>query len=282
MPPRRPTSGLENHLNELRRLAETISGEIKDVEAGAKKRNRHAIESVVEQLLQASSKLDSVRRPKKIFDPTHPDTAGRIVALTLVAQEKHPLARVPEFYGSGVYAIYYRGNFAPYAQLAASDHPIYVGKADPAIATAKDAVTQGSKLSSRLKEHAKSIAKATSTLRIEDFECRFLFVQSGFQESAERFLIDFFKPIWNKETKVCFGIGKHGDSPETRKNKRSPWDTMHSGRSWSDGTSEDQKSRAAIVSKIDQHLALYPPYKDIHKIFDHFIGDMKQLDAFAE
>lgn len=39
--------------------------------------------------------------------------------------------------------------------------------------------------------------------------------------------------------KVCYGFGKHGDSAGTRKNERSPWDTIHPGRPWA--TSEQNK-----------------------------------------
>ena len=51
------------------------------------------------------------------------------------------------------------------------DHPIYIGKADPDNQAAKDAVSQGTKLSARLNEHARSIRKASTTLNIDDFEC---------------------------------------------------------------------------------------------------------------
>lgn len=181
--------------------------------------------------------------------------------------------------GAGVYAIYYKGDFAPYAPLSGTDHPIYVGKADPDNQAAKDAVSQGTKLSGRLKEHAKSIRKATSTLSIEDFECRFLIVQTGFQKSAEDYLINFFKPIWNSETKICFGLGKHGDSSETRGNKRSPWDTMHPGREWADASTENQKAPELILQQIAAHLDAHPPYADIHAIFDQFLTDMRQLNT---
>jgi hypothetical protein len=271
----------EDHLNELRCLAEKISAEIEAVEPSKKKKRRLALDSVIQCLTKSSEQLDSIRRPRMVFDPTHPDTAGRIVALMLVAQDKHPLVNIPDFYGSGVYAIYYRGDFAPYSRIAARDHPIYVGKADPIVPTAKDPIAQGTKLSDRLKEHAKNIQKATSTLCIEDFDCRFLFVQSGFQQSAERYLINFFKPIWNSETGICFGLGKHGDSSSTRANKRSPWDTIHPGRPWAEGSLGNQKSHSMILKEIEEHFVKYPPYTDIHTLFNHFIDEIKQLDALG-
>jgi hypothetical protein len=276
---RRPATQLETLLAELRTLAERIAAAEAGTDARATKRARLALDQVTQQLASVAANLDPVLRPASIFDPTDPNTAGRVVALTLVAQARHPLSAIPDFYGAGVYAIYYKGDFAPYAPLSGTDHPIYVGKADPDNQAAKDAVSQGTKLSGRLNEHAKSIRKATSTLSIEDFECRFLIVQTGFQKSAEDYLINFFKPIWNSETKICFGLGKHGDSSETRGNKRSPWDTLHPGREWADSSTENQKAPELILQQIASHLVEHPPYTDIHSIFDQFITDMRQLST---
>lgn len=274
---RRPATEIETLLAELRTLAERIAYAEAGTDARATKRVRLALDQVTQQLASVAANLDPVLRPASIFDPTDPNTAGRVVALTLVAQARHPLSAIPDFYGAGVYAIYYKGDFAPYEPLSGTDHPIYVGKADPDNQAAKDAVSQGTKLSGRLNEHAKSIRRAIGTLSIEDFECRFLIVQTGFQKSAEDYLINFFKPIWNSETKICFGLGKHGDSSETRGNKRSPWDTLHPGREWADASTENQKAPELILQQIAAHLAANPPYADIHAIFDQFIADMRQL-----
>lgn len=272
-------SPLASLLSELRTLTERISVAETGDDARAIKRIRVGFEQVTSQLRKVTTKLDPILRPESIFDPTDPNTSGRVVALTLVAQTKHPLAKIPEFYGAGVYAIYYKGDFTPYAQLKNRDHPIYIGKADPDNQAAKDAVSQGTKLSARLNEHARSIRKAFTTLDISDFECRFLIVQTGFQKSAEDYLINFFKPIWNSETKICFGLGKHGDSSETRVNKRSPWDTMHPGREWADATAENQKTLETIVEQIGDHLSTHRPYADIHEIFERFTEDMHQLTS---
>ncbi|MDQ1815485.1 Eco29kI family restriction endonuclease [Massilia sp. CCM 9210] len=271
------TSAINAMLAELDALTRRIKSV--DVSANPKvvKKIRQDLENASIQLSKAANGLDPILRPDKIFDPSDPNTAGRMVALTLVAQQRHPLARIPDFYGAGIYAIYYNGEFPPYASLTRREHPIYVGKADPDNPSAKDAIRQGAKLSVRLNEHARNIRKAHTTLAIEDFECRFLIVQTGFQKSAEDYLINFFQPIWNSETKICFGLGKHGDSSDTRGNKRSPWDTMHPGREWANRTTEDQKPQHLIVEQIETHLRSRPPYGDIHEIFDHFMEHMRQL-----
>ena len=269
---------LETMLAELQDLASRIANVDAGTDARSVKKIRLELEKAVSEIKATTERLDPVWRPESIFDPSDPSTAGRVVALTMVAQERHSLAAIPEFYGAGVYAIYYRGDFLPYLPLKDKDHPIYVGKADPDRQGAKDAVTQGTKLSARLNEHARSIRKATTTLKIEDFECRFLIVQSGYQKSAEDYLINFFKPIWNSETKICFGLGKHGDSSDTRVNKRSPWDTLHPGREWADRTFENQKSPEVINEQIAGHLVIYTPYTDVHQIFERIMADMRQIN----
>ncbi len=266
-------------LEELNSLTDRILSAEVDGDLRSVKKARHSIEQTTARLARVATSLDPILRPDSIFDPTDPNTAGRVVALTLVAQQRHSLAHIPDFYGAGVYAIYYTGDFAPYALLKGKDHPLYVGKADPDNPAAKDAIKQGTKLSSRLREHAKSIRKARTTLSIADFECRFLIVQTGFQKSAEDYLINFFKPIWNSETKICFGLGKHGDSSDTRANKRSPWDTLHPGRAWADSTTENQKAAEFILEQISAHLALHDPFNDIQEIFAHFMEDMSQLST---
>lgn len=249
------------------------------MDARALKKLREEIEGLAHELQATTARLDPILRPDSIFDPTDPTTAGRVVALTLVAQARHPLRAIPEFYGAGVYAIYYRGAYEHYRPLSGTDHPIYVGKADPGTPAAKHAMAQGVKLSGRLSEHRKSIGKAVTTLNIDDFDCRFLIVQSGFQKSAEDYLINMFTPIWNSETRICFGLGKHGDSSDTRGNKRSPWDTLHPGRAWADASSEDQKPAGLIAEQIMEHFARHRPYNSVREILDKFMVDMRQLNA---
>lgn len=273
-----PTTEFEALLAELHTLTQRLTKTEVGENVRTIKKARHALEDITERLTDISTALDPIRRPTSIFDPTDPSTAGRIVALTLVAQDRHPLAAVPSFYGAGVYAIYYKGKFEPYQVLSGTEHPIYVGKADPDASAAKDAVSQGPKVSLRLQEHAKNIRKADTTLSIEDFECRFLIVQTGFQKSAEDYLIKFFKPIWNSETKICFGLGKHGDSSSTRANKRSPWDTLHPGREWANSSEQDQKPYELILDQIANHFVKNPAYKDAVQIYDHFMADMRQLN----
>ena len=50
---------------------------------------------------------------------------------------------------SGVYALYYSGDFEGYAAISGKEHPIYVGKADPRDPTSQTAMDQGDRLSRR-------------------------------------------------------------------------------------------------------------------------------------
>jgi hypothetical protein len=195
----------------------------------------------------------------------------------MIAQARRPLANVDRFYGSGVYAIYYSGKFPAYEAISGREHPIYVGKAEPADRESKTAVEQGDRLSGRLNEHRKNIAKAERTLRLEDFEYRALVVRTGLQSSAEGYLIDLFKPIWNNEVGICYGFGKHGDAPETRANLRSPWDTLHHGRDWAHRDPKMRDARAAerIMEDIARHLAEHPPLRSIDEILRRFLEEMR-------
>jgi hypothetical protein len=273
--------------NDRRRLIEQLAILAAELEATspsegqAAKRFREEIGEEVRRLERAVARLDPILRPRSLFDPGDPRTAGRIVALSMIAQPRHALASLPSFYGAGVYALYYNGPYDAYSRLSRTEQPIYVGKADPKISGAKDAISQGVSLYGRLNEHRRNIMRATSTLAIEDFECRFLIVQSGYQSAAENYLINFFKPIWNSETKICFGLGKHGDSADTRANKRSPWDTLHPGRTWAAPLLEDQKPAVQICEEIDEHLRIFPPHPTREKILEDFMGDLGQL-SFTE
>lgn len=77
---------------------------------------------------------------------------------------------------------------------------------------------QSDRLCRRLSEHRKNIRKAANTLDIADFEFRSLVVQSGWETPAEDYLIHLFRPIWNKETGILYGLDKHGDNAKTRAN----------------------------------------------------------------
>lgn len=270
--------GEESLLERLRELADQLAATATSLSGRRATLVRREIGVVVEELARVMVGLDPVKEPESVFDPANPRTVGRFVGIALVAQDRHPLASVPSFYGSGVYALYYDGPFETYAPVVGTENPIYVGKADPANPAAKTPREQEQRLSGRLKDHARTIRKATSSLDIEQFSCRYLVVQSGWQTAAEDYLINLFKPIWNDEIGICYGIGKHGDDPGTRGNLRSPWDTFHPGRDWAhrDQNIRDARPRDQIVSEISAHYKLHPPFASVESVLKQFFDDLKQ------
>lgn len=129
----------------------------------------------------------------------------------------------------------------------------------------------------RLRDHRKSIGLATSTLNINDFEFRSLVIQSGWETAAEDYLIHLFHPIWNSETEILYGLGKHGDDPNTRANKRSPWDTLHPGRAWAVGSKEDAKSPMKIDQELTAHFAQHPSFQTINDVLKSFVEELRQV-----
>lgn len=269
-PSKMASEELQFRLNELLKTAKTGS-----LSNPKRKALELEIKSIIQGLNSALDSLDPIKQPASIFDPSNPKIIGRFVALALVAQDKKLLVEVPRFYGSGVYAIYYTGKFDLYASLAKSETPIYVGQAAPSISNARTPTEQGAKLYTRLNEHKKNISKS-ATLDIDDFQFRSLVVQSGWETAAEDYLIHMFKPIWNNETSILYGLGKHGDAAETRANKRSPWDTLHPGRNWAKGTTEDAKSVSTITAELKTHFSNQPAFQTLADIISTFISELRQ------
>jgi len=277
-----PATALEKLVQEINELTERLAAaEASGVSTQKAKAIRETVQLASDRLRKVIEELDPIRQPSFVFDLSKPDVLARVVGITMIAQPRKPLESViaDRFYGSGVYAIYYVGDFPAYAEISRREHPIYVGKADPAEHSAKTPEKQGDRLSNRLKDHRKNIRKAATTLRLEDFEYRALVVQSGWQVWAESYLINLFKPIWNNEMNICYGIGKHGDSPTTRANLRSPWDTLHPGRDWAHRAPgmKDARSAQRIEADIRRHLAANPPFESIDEILRRFLEEMRTL-----
>jgi Eco29kI restriction endonuclease. len=96
-----------------------------------------------------------------------------------------PVTQLPpttRFHGTGVYAIYYIGNFELYKNIATKNRmefaqPVYVGKAVPRgwrQARVESNLTEKTyELVGRLREHGRSIEQANN-ISIDDFYCRFM------------------------------------------------------------------------------------------------------------
>ncbi len=238
----------------------------------------------------ARSATDPVRMPRGSFDPADPKAIGRMVSIALLAQPVVPLRKIRPSYGSGVYAIYYQGDHPLYAAISRSETPIYIGKADPATDDASTAREQGPKLTARLLEHAGTIETAEqyaphlpqhlSPIRLDDFACRKLVCATNAQLVAEKHLIRTFWPLWNSETKACWGMSKHGDAAKTRANKRSPWDVVHPGRVWAlDARLVDSLTPQQIGQRIDATLQKVPARRDHAALLEEMLAGFRQDDS---
>ncbi len=245
------------------------------------KRAWEQINELEAELRSRLVELQPIKEPRAFFDPADPRLFGVFAALALVGQDRHPLSTIGErpFYGSGVYAIYYNGKFKPYQPISETEHPIYVGKADPAVPHARTARDQDTQLWGRLREHRRTIERAESNLSLRDFECRYLVIASGWQIAAENALIGMFQPIWNKETNILLGFGKHGDKADTRRNTRSPWDTLHPGRSWAgDELLEDRRTAKEIEAQVEAHFKAHPPIEDASAILHALMESVGKVE----
>lgn len=239
----------------------------------------------------ARAATDPVLMPRANFDPSDPKVVGRMVALALLAQIRVPLSAVEQTYGSGVYAIYYHGDHPLYAAISGTETPIYVGKADPVSGDASTPREQGAKLTGRLLEHAGTIATAEAyaashpsdqfpPIRLADFTCRRLVCATNAQLVAEKHLIGMFWPLWNSETKACWGMSKHGDAAKTRANKRSPWDVAHPGRQWAlDDLLVDSLTIDETAARIQTTLAKTPPRADHASLLEEVLSAFRQQDG---
>ena len=283
---RRPDKAITSFLS---RTLDDVAKRSGEWGASAQRDARAALAEAMAKLILVAASLDPIREPVDLFDPTRPETAGRLVALALVEQPRLPLSKVGKMYGSGVYAIYYSGDHPAYSRIAGTETPIYVGKADPAEPEARDARAQGPRLTGRLEDHKRMIRTVANYARehpsddnppldLDHFAYRRLVVATNAQLVAENHLIGIFRPVWNSDMNVCWGISKHGDAAETRGNKRSPWDVLHPGRKWAASERlEDAKSRDTILKEIEAHFDAYPPFKDRSLIIDRFLAEFQQL-----
>src|SRR5260221_7132070 len=140
-----------------------------------------------------------------------------------------------KFFGAGIYAIYYVGEFPLYQPIARDntggkfESPIYVGKAVPKGSRRGGIINsekQSDALFNRLRIHADGISSATN-LKVEDFHFRCLVLDDIWIPLGETYMIEGFHPIWNYIV-TGFGIKTPG---ERRKGQfASLWDTLHPGR----------------------------------------------------
>jgi hypothetical protein len=163
----------------------------------------------------------------------------------LMRREPQKLPLQHQFVGAGIYALFYNGGFPLYKSVRSplAESPIYVGKAVPPGARKGMAKPAKSKsLFHRINQHTKSI-EATTTLRVSEFLCRYLVVTPLWITMAERFLLEFYQPIWNV---VLDGFGNHDPGKGRFEGEITWWDALHPGRPWA---AKLQQTRDAKLAK---------------------------------
>lgn len=191
----------------------------------------------------------------EVFNPLDKTNLAESVSEHLL---RRPLGPLPpdRFSGAGIYAIYYKGGFSAYEKIAKSAAsaetaiPIYVGKAVPAGSRKggyKLGADPGDVLYKRLLDHVASI-KATHSLDLADFLCRYLLVDDVWIPLGESLLIERFKPVWN----ICVdGFGHHDQGRSRTTQKKSAWDTLHPGRPWAGKVvGKNAKTVEEIVTEV--------------------------------
>ncbi|MDD9982310.1 MAG: hypothetical protein OXU81_13290 [Gammaproteobacteria bacterium] len=113
--------GVSDLASSLKSLADALP-ELEEVIAalsdGQRAKRRKELEKSIQALTSFAARLDLFGEPDLVFDPADPHVVGELIAKAMLGRKRHPLASLEDrrFYGSGVYALYYRGHSAPTAQ----------------------------------------------------------------------------------------------------------------------------------------------------------------------
>jgi len=188
----------------------------------------------------------------KPYDPLEYENLARSVVKAFLEGPERPLPPDESFEGSGVYAIYYRGNFQAYSKLVEANPvpPIYVGKADPKGARKGGSQALGGReLYLRLRQHSKSIEQVEN-LQVQDFTCRYLVLVPVWVSLAERFLVEHHQPVWNV---AIDGFGNHAPGGGRGAMKRPLWDILHPGRPWA-AKLTPKESAEEVLDKLNAFL----------------------------
>lgn len=196
------------------------------------------------------------------FNPLDTKNLGASVAEAMLGGPIRPLGGLAPFPGAGIYAIYYTGDFAPYAEIATRNAegrfavPIYVGKAVHAgsrkggSSVSKSPPVSAKPLFNRLMEHAESV-QAARNLSLEHFHCRFLVVDDIWIPLGESLLIARYSPLWNS---LVEGFGNHDPGRGRYEGLRPRWDTLHPGRGWAERCRERDEAPADIERDVASYL----------------------------
>jgi hypothetical protein len=208
---------------------------------------------------------------EKPYNPLERRNLGKSVAEALLDSDHHSLDTVTKFFGAGIYAIYYTGDFEPYGQISEENAeemrwPIYVGKAVPSGARRgidMSAADDEDVLWSRIREHRNSVRLADN-LNINDFRVRYLIVEDIWIPLGESLMISTFKPLWNVKLE---GFGNHPPGKERVTGARPKWDTLHPGRKWALKHPARAESQEELAEQVREYLDQNLPPRSAHMKF---------------
>lgn len=201
------------------------------------------------------------------YNPLDYASLSESLSRELMGSALMPLADIDRFYGDGVYALFYCGDFPAYDELSdinfsdPGSFPIYIGKAGPKTLTGSeldsvvaDTPRAGSRLYNRVaNDHRKSIEQAVN-LDVSHFYCRMLVLNAVWVPLTESALIARYVPVWNS---VVSGFGNHAPGAGRVAGKISRWDVLHPGRGRETGDDPGigfddlcDQARAAIRERV--------------------------------
>ncbi|WP_218001248.1 Eco29kI family restriction endonuclease [Nocardia thailandica] len=183
------------------------------------------------------------------FDPLSTTRLANTICEMLERQPLVSMAEeIPRFDGSGLYALYYRGDSVDlYRPLAKYQIPVYAGQARSSNSATGKTVRAPRPVLSRLRSHRTSIIEGG--LPIAEFRFRALLMPDVHADLGENGLRVGYKPVWNT---VLRGFGSHEQGATTRKSGKSKWDTVHDGRSRSHG--DVPHELAELITEATEHI----------------------------
>lgn len=190
------------------------------------------------------------------FDPLDYGSLAKTLADQLMESELAYLSDVERFEGSGIYALFYEGDFPAYSQLSRinvahrGSFPIYIGEAVPRTLTGgsfefideEDSAKE--RLYQRIRQHKRSLSKAEN-LDVADFSCKMLVLRPMWVPLAESALIGTFVPVWNS---VVPGFGNHDPGRGRELGMLSDWDVLHPGRGLRGIPPKDPEAKASEIA----------------------------------
>lgn len=201
---------------------------------------------------------------KKVFNPLEKQHLGESVRDALLRQPVLPLADLNPFYGAGIYAIYYTGDFDGYSLVALRNRngqfgaPLYVGGALSKGGLKKELIeiVSGMEIYNQLLHHTKSLEDA-SNLAVSDFYYRYLIVDDIWIQLGISLLIAWLDPLWNK---LIDGFDNNDLCLVSTPVLCPRWDLLHPGRPHADDWLLREESTAQIKHELSDYLRnSFPP-----------------------